>query len=44
VPDLSHETTTNIASVLKLYLRQLPEPIIMSSIYDRMIAIGKVRV
>jgi len=42
VPDLADESTTNIASVLKLYIRQLPTPLLVTSLYADYIRLGKV--
>lgn len=33
----------NLASVIKLYLRKLPEPLLSYDLYDDWVAIGKVR-
>ena len=41
-PDLTRETPTNIACVLKTYLRQLPESLFPSTVYDEMVEVGKV--
>ena len=41
--DLSDESTTNIASVLKLYIRQLPTPLLTSELYTPYIQLAKVR-
>jgi hypothetical protein len=41
-PDVSNESATNIASVLKLYMRQLPEPLLDAKLYDAFLAAVKV--